>query len=106
LVAGPQAEDVLDRLKAWLGLGTVDDGYERRVLEREYAANRRKIARLKQRLGGVSCSSCPKEEDPAAQRIIGKVRELEERNAEIERKLGGVPEGLEAQRAESKRVSA
>lgn len=97
---------MLDRLKRLLGLGTVDDPYQRRTLEREYERNHAKIASLKRQLGGVKCSSCPKEEDPRARRIIDEVRRLEDRNEEIEAKLGGVPDSLEAQREASKRVQA
>lgn len=97
---------MLDRIKELLGLGSVE-GYEREVLEREYLRNEEKLERTKHKLGTVHCSTCTKEEDPRAKKLMSRRRKIEKRQAEIERKLGGVPDQVEARRRrESKRASA
>lgn len=80
------------RIKALLGSETVEDPYEREVLKREHARLEAKIQRLRAKLGGVQCSTCPKEEDPHARRAIDRMRALEDRQEEIEAKLGETPE--------------
>ncbi len=98
---------MLDRLKELVGLGSVD-GYEREVLEREYVRIERKLQRTEKKLGTVHCSTCTKEENPRAKALMSKRRKLEKRQEEIERKIGGVPDQVEARRSrrESKRASA
>ncbi len=82
---------MLERLKRLIGLDPIQDPYEREVLEREHRRASVKIHRLRARLGGVQCSTCPKEDNPRAQRLIDKIRTLEERQEEIEAQLGEMP---------------
>lgn len=95
---------VLDRIKQLLGFETVDE-HERDLLEREYLRIEKKLHQTEQRLGTVHCSTCTKEEDPHAKRLMSKRRSLEKRQKEIERKLGGVPERVQARRSRRKRKS-
>lgn len=98
---------MLDRLKELIGLGSVD-GYEREVLEREYLRIEKKLQRTEKKLGTVHCSTCTKEENPRAKSLMSKRRQLQKRQSEIERKIGGVPDAVKARRSrrKSKRASA
>lgn len=94
---------MLARIKALFGGSTVEDPYEREVLKREHARLEAKIQSLRARLGGVQCSTCPKEENPQARRAIDRMRALEEKQEDIEAKLGERPEysGTKSKRARS-----
>ncbi len=83
---------MLSRIKTLFGSETVEDPYEREVLKREHARLEAKIQRLRASLGGVQCSTCPKEENPQARRAIDRIRTFEEKQEKIENKLGETPE--------------
>ena len=95
---------VLAKVKRWLGLDDLSD-YERHTLEEEYRRLEEKIQRIESDLGTVNCKSCPKSLNPKAERLLAKKRSHEERQAEIEQRLGETPTTTgRGSRRESKRA--
>lgn len=97
---------VLETLKRWLGGDEVSD-YERRTLTEEYRRLASKIRDLERRLDSVHCTSCATKENPKAKRLIARKREHEDRQAEIEARLGQKPAvKATSSRRSSKRASS
>jgi hypothetical protein len=78
---------VLDRIKRWFGGSDLSE-YEKDTLRREYRRLDEKIARIESQMEHVSCSSCPKSLKPEARKLLDKKRAHEDRQDEIEAKLG------------------
>jgi hypothetical protein len=93
---------VLAKVKRWLGLDDLSD-YERHTLEQEYRRLEEKIHRIEDDLGTVNCKSCPKSLNPKAERLLAKKRSHEDRQAEIEQRLGETPTISDRTRRTSKR---
>jgi PAS domain-containing protein len=93
---------VFATVKRWLGLDEPDE-YERETLEREYRRLEEKIQRIEGELGTVNCQSCPTSLNPKAERLLKKKRSHEDRQAEIEARLGEAPTISDRTRRTSKR---
>lgn len=82
---------MLEKLKRLVKSPPDLDPYEEELLEKEYFKVERTIEQLEARLDHVSCASCVKKEETAANRVIAKKKALEKTLADIEWKLGYTP---------------